>query len=148
RNVDPLPSSPTDSRVSGGLKISIGISRAEVRTELATQGRQLVYEVENGSLDGAQSLAAIAGPGALLCGPETWRATRRVFRFQERAGGQWGRCYLVEGALSRAERIRERRHEGIVLYGRDLPRKTLRDTFREMLLAKQSRTLVISGETG
>lgn len=143
RNVDPI------SAVSKGksLRISVGIGRVEVRTEANPEGRQLHSELEPGALDLPQALAAAAGPGEVLCGAEIWRAARRSYRFQERSYGDGLRCYLAEGGLSRAERMRDRQ-SAVTLYGRDLAKKALRDTFREVLLANQSRTLVVVGETG
>jgi predicted ATPase len=142
RNVDPI----TGSREKG-FKISIGVGRVEVRTEATPEGRALRCDLEPGALDAPQALAAAAGPGEVLCGAEIWRAARRSYKFQERSFEDGLRCYWAESALSRAERMRDRQ-SSVTLYGRDIARKTLRDTFREVLLANQSRSLVVMGETG
>jgi serine/threonine protein kinase/predicted ATPase len=144
RNVDPLLKEG-EKKLTSGLKISIAIARTDVRTE-ASAGRQIVYEVEPNALDLVQSLAASADANEIRCSSEIWRATRRAYRFQEILQDDVGRCYSVEGALSRAERIREGGTTN--LYGRDLAKKAIRDIFREVLLSNQSRTLLISGEIG
>ena len=144
RNVDPLIKDG-EKKPAASLKISIGIARMEVRTE-ANAGRQLSYEVEPNSLDLVQALGTSADSNEIRCSGEVWRATRRAYRFREVLHDEIGRCYSVEGALSRAERIRE--GSTATLYGRDLAKKAMRDVFREVLLSNQSRTLVISGEIG
>ncbi len=67
-------------------------------------------------------------------------------------GVKRARVYRLRGPKERAARLRERRSgamaNGGTLHGRELELKALRDTWRDVLLTKRKRQIVIVGDAG
>src|SRR5207244_4470869 len=62
-------------------------------------------------------------------------------------GVKRARVYRLRGPKERAQRLRERREAGR-LHGRDLELKQLRDAWRDVLVTKRKRQVVVVGDAG
>ena len=75
------------------------------------------------------------------------RASRSVDEDTD-PGVKRARVYRLRGPKERAQRLRERRADAGRLHGRDLELKALRDAWRDVLVTKRKRQIVIVGDAG
>jgi len=134
-----------------------------------------IFEIEEATAAFAQKLARQARGAEILVGGRVFRSARGDWNFEalpaidlpdESPGGtgaskslvdedtdpgtKRARVYRLRGPKERAQRLRERRSadpDGR-LYGRDLELKALRDAWRDVLVTKRKRQIVIVGDAG
>ena len=134
-----------------------------------------IFEIEEGTAAFAQKLARQARGAEILVGGRVFRSARGEWNFEalpaidlpdESPGGtsasksqvdedtdpgtKRARVYRLRGPKERAQRLRERRSSdpGGRLHGRDLELKALRDAWRDVLVTKRKRQIVIVGDAG
>ena len=128
------------------------------------------FEIEDATAAFAHKLARQARGAEILVGGRVFRAARADWTFEALAaidlpeepstssgripvdddtdpGVKRARVYRLRGPKERAQRLRERRDAGR-LYGRDLELKALRDAWRDVLVSRKKRQIVIIGDTG
>jgi len=130
------------------------------------------FEIEDATVAFAHKLARQARGAEILVGGRVFRAARADWTFEALAaidlpdepaagsstgripiddetdpGVKRARVYRLRGPKERAQRLRERRDAGR-LYGRDLELKALRDAWRDVLVSRKKRQIVIIGDTG
>jgi serine/threonine protein kinase/predicted ATPase len=130
------------------------------------------FEIEEATAAFAGTLARQARGAEILVGGRVFRAARSEWSFEslpaidlpdEAPSGTSGsramhdedtdpgikraRVYRLRGPKERAQRLRERRDPGR-LYGRDLELKALRDAWRDVLVTRRKRQIVIIGDAG
>ncbi len=134
---------------------------------------ELVFEIEEGTAAFAYKLARQARGAEILVGGRVFRAARQEWNFEAlpaidlpddapppggsqartpvdedtNPGVKRARVYRLRGPKERAQRLRDRR-DGGRLHGRDLELKALRDAWRDVLVTKRKRQLVIVGDAG
>ncbi len=134
-----------------------------------------IFEIEEATAAFAQKLARQARGAEILVGGRVFRSARGEWNFEalpaidlpdESPGGtsssksqvdedtdpgtKRARVYRLRGPKERAQRLRERRSSdpGGRLHGRDLELKALRDAWRDVLVTKRKRQIVIVGDAG
>jgi serine/threonine protein kinase/predicted ATPase len=131
---------------------------------------QPAYEIDEATAAFAHKLARQARGAEILVGGRVFRAARADWTFEALAaidlpeepaatsgrvpvdddtdpGVKRARVYRLRGPKERAQRLRERRGVGR-LYGRDLELKALRDAWRDVLVTRRKRQIVIIGDAG
>ncbi len=131
-----------------------------------------IYEIEEATASFAHMLARQARGAEILVGGRVFRSARGEWNFEalpaidlpdDSPGGasasksileddtdpgvKRARVYRLRGPKERAQRLRERR-DGGRLHGRDLELKALRDAWRDVLVTKRKRQIVIVGDAG
>ena len=131
-----------------------------------------IFEIEEGTAAFAHKLARQARGAEILVGGRVFRSARGEWNFEalpaidlpdDSPGGtstsksaveedtdpgvKRARVYRLRGPKERAQRLRERRDSGR-LHGRDLELKALRDAWRDVLVTKRKRQIVIVGDAG
>ncbi len=131
-----------------------------------------IFEIEEGTAAFAHKLARQARGAEILVGGRVFRSARSDWNFEalpaidlpdDSPGGtaasksavdedtdpgvKRARVYRLRGPKERAQRLRERRDAGR-LHGRDLELKALRDAWRDVLVTKRKRQIVIVGDAG
>ena len=134
-----------------------------------------IFEIEEATAAFAQKLARQARGAEILVGGRVFRSARGDWNFEalpaidlpdESPGGtgaskshveedtdpgtKRARVYRLRGPKERAQRLRERRSSDPDgrLHGRDLELKALRDAWRDVLVTKRKRQIVIVGDAG
>jgi len=129
------------------------------------------YEIDEATAAFAHKLARQARGAEILVGGRVFRAARADWVFEALAaidlpdelpasssskipldddtdpGVRRARVYRLRGPKERAQRLRERRDAGR-LYGRDLELKALRDAWRDVLVTRRKRQIVLIGDAG
>jgi eukaryotic-like serine/threonine-protein kinase len=148
------------------LRLAIGIQRGVALVRRAS-GARFGYELSAATTGMARRLASEAQGGDILCGGAVSRVAGGDWAFQEVAtielpmsgeesedtasgGSRSARVYRVRGPKERAQRMRERERglPATGLFGRQLELKTLRDTYREVLVNGEHKQVVLIGEEG
>ncbi|TMQ27662.1 MAG: tetratricopeptide repeat protein [Deltaproteobacteria bacterium] len=158
------------SDVEPELRLALAVQRGVALVRRTQPGRpgEPAYEIEDATAAFAHKLARQARGAEILVGGRVFRAARGDWTFEPLAaidlpddapGGTSGvpdetnpgvkraRVYRLRGPKERAQRLRERRDAGR-LYGRDLELKALRDAWRDVLVTRRKRQIVIIGDAG
>ena len=135
------------------------------------------FEIEDATAQFAQKLARQARGAEILVGGRVFRAARAEWNFEALAaidlpddtggsisgtsqtgrssvdddtdpGVKRARVYRLRGPKERSQRLRERRVDAGRLHGRELEIKALRDAWRDVLVTKRKRQIVIVGDAG
>ncbi|MBK9032465.1 MAG: tetratricopeptide repeat protein [Myxococcales bacterium] len=154
------------SDVEPELRLAIGIQRGAAT--VIRRGASQSFEVEATTAGFASHLARFAGPAEILVGGRVFRSARSEWNFEALAaidipantdvgahkvdedtepGIKRARVYRLRGAKERAARLRDRIRPD-ALYGRELEQKRLRDAYRDALVSRRKRHLVIAGDHG
>ena len=166
------------SDVEPELRLALAVQRgvALVRPRPAHDKiKGLSFEIEESTAAFAHKLARQAGGAEILVGGRVFRAARNAWNFEslpaidlpdETPGGpsasrphvdedtdpgvKRARVFRLRGPKDRAERIRELRAvaPNAQLHGRALELKALRDAWRDVLVTKRKRQIVIIGDAG
>ncbi|MFN0249297.1 MAG: serine/threonine-protein kinase PknK [Kofleriaceae bacterium] len=164
------------SDVEPELRLALAVQRgaALVKKSTRTKGmREQIFDIEDATAAFAHKLARQARGAEILVGGRVFRSARNEWNFEalpaidlpnDEPGGtsasqsrhvdeetdpgvKRARVYRLRGPKERAQRMRERR-DGGRLHGRDLELKALRDTWRDVLVTKRKRQIVIVGDAG
>jgi tetratricopeptide (TPR) repeat protein/tRNA A-37 threonylcarbamoyl transferase component Bud32 len=165
------------SDVEPELRLALAVQRGSALVRRAQSRRgdgvrgELAYEIDEATAAFAHKLARQARGAEILVGGRVFRAARADWVFEalaaidlpdELATGSSGkipvdddtdpgvkraRIYRLRGPKERAQRLRERR-DAVRLYGRDLELKALRDAWRDVLVTRRKRQIVIIGDAG
>ncbi len=130
-----------------------------------------VFEIEESTAAFAQKLARQARGAEILVGGRVYRAARAEWTFEALPaidlpedlisptgsrtsadedtdpGVKRARVFRLRGPKERAQRLRESR-DLVRLHGRDIELKALRDAWRDVLVSRRKRQLVIVGDAG
>ena len=166
------------SDVEPELRLALAVQRgvALVRPRPANdKAKGLTFEIEETTAAFAHKLARQARGAEILVGGRVFRAARGEWNFEslpaidlpdEAPGGpgasrphvdedtdpgvKRARVFRLRGPKERAQRIRELRSgtPNAQLHGRALELKALRDAWRDVLVTKRKRQLVIVGDAG
>ncbi|MCB9572184.1 MAG: protein kinase [Kofleriaceae bacterium] len=159
------------SDVEPELRLAVGIQRGvAVVTRTARRGARLEYELEASTTGFAERLARQARGAEILVGGRVFRAARADWTFEALAaidlptedtasgpptdddtqpGTRRARVYRLRGPKERAQRLRERaRADAKRLIGRELELKALRDVYRDVLVTRRKRHVLLVGDTG
>jgi len=153
------------------LAVQRGVALVKAR-EPGTKKSELQFDVEEGTAGFAYKLARQARGAEILVGGRVFRAARAEWNFEalpaidlpdDSAGGtntsrphadddtdpgvKRARVFRLRGPKERSHRLRERRHVER-LHGRDLELKALRDAWRDVLVTRRKRQIVIVGDAG
>ena len=149
------------------------VKRPSQKAAKAPQRGAQVFDIEDTTAAFAHKLARQARGAEILVGGRVFRSARNEWNFEalpaidlpsDEPGGtsasqsrqvdeetdpgvKRARVYRLRGPKERAQRMRERR-DGGRLHGRDLELKALRDTWRDVLVTKRKRQIVIVGDAG
>ncbi len=145
------------------LRLAVGIQRG-VAMYRRERGRRFSYDLAQSTTAIARRLAREAHGAELLVGGRVFRVARAEWNFEELpsielppdpdtqpdAGDEArsARVYRLQGPKDRADRLRERSESELQLIGRELELKALRDAYRDVLLARKKRQLVVVGDAG
>jgi predicted ATPase/tRNA A-37 threonylcarbamoyl transferase component Bud32 len=133
------------------------------------------FEIEDATAAFAQRLARQARGAEILVGGRVFRAARAEWNFEALAaidlpdeapagassapaskgqldddtdpGVKRARIYRLRGPKERAQRLREQRDDRR-LYGRELELKALRDAWRDVLVTRRKRQILVVGDAG
>jgi tetratricopeptide (TPR) repeat protein/tRNA A-37 threonylcarbamoyl transferase component Bud32 len=129
------------------------------------------FELEDATATFARRLARQARGAEILVGGRVFRAARSEWNFEALPaielsvepdvtgpgskvedetdpGVKRARVYRLRGPKERAQRLRERSRTDGRTHGRDLELKAMRDAYRDVLVTKRKRQVVIVGDTG
>jgi serine/threonine protein kinase/predicted ATPase len=145
------------------LRLAVGIQRG-VAVFRRERGRKFSYELAQSTTTIARKLAREAQGAEILVGGRVFRVARADWNFEELSSielpsdpdtqpdadeaGRSARVYRLRGPKERAERLRERSDRELGLVGRELELKALRDAYRDVLVNRKKRQLLIVGDTG
>ncbi|HEX3481386.1 MAG TPA: protein kinase [Kofleriaceae bacterium] len=166
------------SDVEPELRLALAVQRGSAMVRRAPSPRrgagapgEPAYEIDEATAAFAHKLARQARGAEILVGGRVFRAARADWVFEPLAaidlpdelpaggsgkipldddtdpGVRRARVYRLRGPKERAQRLRERRDAGR-LYGRDLELKALRDAWRDVLVTRRKRQIVIIGDAG
>jgi predicted ATPase len=160
------------SDVEPELRLAMAVQRGVALARRGT-GKELAFDIEDATAAFAHKLARQARGAEILVGGRVFRAARAEWTFEalpaidlpEAAEGgkstqpdddtdpgvKRARVYRLRGPKDRQSRMRERRSSlpsGARLHGRDLELKALRDAWRDVLVTKRKRQLLIVGDAG
>ncbi len=160
------------SDVEPELRLALAVQRgvALVKQQRAKRGDDSTFEIEDTTASFAHKLARQARGAEILVGGRVFRAARGDWNFEalpaidlpdEGTTGQTGRVdedtdpgikrarvYRLRGPKERTQRLRERSIDIGRLHGRELELKALRDAWRDVLVTKRKRQLLIVGDAG
>ncbi len=153
------------------VRLAVGIQRGMAM--LTRQGgRKFTYELAQATTTIARRLAREAQGAEVLVGGRVYRLARYDWNFEEltsidvpsdpetqpglitrseedsEPGMKRARVYRLRGPKERAERLRALRKPRGELIGRDLELKALRDAYRDALVTRRKRQLLIVGDSG
>jgi eukaryotic-like serine/threonine-protein kinase len=159
------------SDVEPELRLALAVQRGVALVRRGGAGGEPAFELEEATAGFAHKLARQARGAEILVGGRVYRATRADWSFEPlptidlpddggiaRPGGtgqadedtdpgvRRARVYRLRGPKERAQRLREQR-EGR-LFGRELELKALRDAWRDVLVTRRKRQLVVVGDAG
>jgi serine/threonine protein kinase/predicted ATPase len=145
------------------LRLAIGLQRGVALIRRSAEARS-GFELSAATTGMARRLAVEAQGGDILCGGAVARVAQDDWNFEELAtidlppdaetetdgdhSRQRARVYRVRGPKERVQRLRERGTAGGQLVGRELELKALRDAYRDVLVTRGHRHVVIVGEAG
>jgi serine/threonine protein kinase/tetratricopeptide (TPR) repeat protein len=145
------------------LRLAVGIQRG-VAVFRREHGRKFSYELAQSTTAIARRLAREAQGAEILVGGRVYRVARDEWTFEELTsielpsdpdtqpelddGARSARVYRLRGPVERAERLAPRGGRDAALIGRDLELKAMRDAYRDVLLNRKKRHLVVVGDAG
>jgi predicted ATPase len=164
------------SDVEPELRLALAVQRgiALVRKAPDRDKGEPIFEIEDSTAAFAHKLARQARGAEILVGGRVFRAARSEWTFEalqaidlpeELPGGtgaskgslsadedtdpgvKRARVFRLRGPKERAARLRERHDHGR-LHGRDLELKALKDAWRDVLVTRRKRQIVIVGDAG
>jgi len=164
------------SDVEPELRLALAVQRGMALVKRTGRSGRLTagepaFEIEDATAAFAHKLARQARGAEVLVGGRVFRAARAEWNFEalpaidlpdEAPAGTSGRTlldeetdpgvkrarvYRLRGPRERSQRLRDRRDSGR-LYGRDLELKALRDAWRDVLVTRRKRQIVIVGDAG
>jgi eukaryotic-like serine/threonine-protein kinase len=161
------------SDVEPELRLALAVQRGVANARRTGKG-EWTFEIEEGTAAFAHKLARQARGAEILVGGRVFRTARAEWNFEalpaidlpdETPGGtaasqstqedtdpgvKRARVYRLRGPKDRAQRMRERRamDQTGKLHGRELELKALRDAWRDVLVTKRKRQLLIVGDAG
>jgi len=165
------------SDVEPELRLALAVQRGVALVKRPTRttskhAAEAIFDVEEATAAFAHKLARQARGAEILVGGRVFRSARSEWNFEalpaidlpdDSPGGtaaskgnvdedtdpgvKRARVYRLRGPKERAQRLRERRDTGR-LHGRDLELKALRDAWRDVLVTKRKRQIVIVGDAG
>src|SRR5688500_7713083 len=160
------------SDVEPELRLALAVQRGVALVKRASTKAEPAFEIEETTAAFAQMLARQARGAEILVGGRVFRSARADWNFEalpaidlpdDSPGGtgtskshvdedtdpgvKRARVYRLRGPKERAQRLRERR-EDRRLHGRELELKALRDAWRDVLVTKRKRQIVIIGDAG
>jgi tetratricopeptide (TPR) repeat protein/tRNA A-37 threonylcarbamoyl transferase component Bud32 len=175
--VDALDGIGSDVEPELRLALAVQRGTALAKRAQKTTAKELAFEVEDATAAFAHKLARQARGAEILVGGRVYRAARAEWNFEALPaidlpdhepsvgtgatgarttppsdddtdpGVKRARVYRLRGPKERAQRLRERR-DGGRLHGRDLELKALRDAWRDVLVTKRKRQLLVVGDAG
>jgi serine/threonine protein kinase/tetratricopeptide (TPR) repeat protein len=147
-----------------GLGLGVGIQRGTAT--VGRRGKEIQHELDEATGDFAARLARTAAAGEVLVGGRVHRATRGDWGFDTvpsidlpdtdpatapdddtEPGMRRARVYRLAGPIGRPHR-RAVGARADALVGRDLEIKALRDAYRDCLVGRRKRQILIVGDTG
>ncbi|MDX2092768.1 MAG: protein kinase [Kofleriaceae bacterium] len=162
-------------RLALAVQRGVALVRTPSKQTAKAQGHgEPTFEIEEPTAAFAHRLARQARGAEILVGGRVYRATRGEWNYEalpaidlpddaplgtsqggSRAqvdedtdpGVKRARVFRLRGPKERAQRMRERR-DGGRLHGRDLELKALRDAWRDVLVTRRKRQIVIVGDAG
>jgi len=149
--------------VEPDLRLAVGIQRG-VAMYRRERGRRFSYDLAQSTTAIARRLAREAHGAEVLVGGRVFRVARAEWNFEELpsielppdpdtqpdAGDEArsARVYRLQGPKGRADRLRDRAGGEPHLIGRELELKALRDAYRDVLVGRKKRQLVVVGDAG
>ena len=160
------------SDVEPELRLALAVQRGVALVRRAQAKDEIAFDIEDGTAAFATKLARQARGAEILVGGRVFRSARHEWNFEalpaidlpdDSPGGtssskssvdedtdpgvKRARVYRLRGPKERAQRLRERR-DGARLHGRELELKALRDAWRDVLVTKRKRQILIVGDAG
>ncbi|NVB78792.1 MAG: tetratricopeptide repeat protein [Kofleriaceae bacterium] len=161
------------SDVEPELRLALAVQRGVAMVKKTGVKGDLVFDIEESTAAFAHKLARQARGAEILVGGRVFRAARAEWNFEalpaidlpeESPGGMGGskatnadedtdpgvkraRVFRLRGPKDRKSRLDERRHAER-LHGRDLEIKALKDAWRDVLVTRRKRQIVIVGDAG
>ncbi len=160
------------SDVEPELRLALAVQRGVALMKRTSTKTEPAFEIEEATASFAQKLARQARGAEILVGGRVFRSARNEWNFEalpaidlpdDSPGGtaasksnvdedtdpgvKRARVYRLRGPKERSQRLRERR-EDRRLHGRELEIKALRDAWRDVLVTKRKRQIVIIGDAG
>jgi serine/threonine protein kinase/predicted ATPase len=163
------------SDVEPELRLALAVQRGVALVKPGGTRQQLVFDIEESTAAFAHKLARQARGAEVLVGGRVFRAARSEWTFEslqaidlpdDSPAGTAGsksqtdddtdpgikraRVFRLRGPKDRQSRLRERRSvvAGARLHGRDLELKALRDAWRDVLVTRRKRQILIVGDAG
>ncbi|HRC58137.1 MAG TPA: AAA family ATPase, partial [Kofleriaceae bacterium] len=154
------------------LQLALAIQRGVAVVTRRRASREVAFELEGSTAAFAVRLARQASGGDVLVGGRVFRSARQDWNFEELPainlptdeqlalsgtsnaddetdpGVRRARVYRLCGPKERAQRLAERRRPEGRLHGRELQLKALRDLFRDVLVNRKQRQVLIVGDPG
>jgi serine/threonine protein kinase/tetratricopeptide (TPR) repeat protein/class 3 adenylate cyclase len=157
------------SDVEPELRLALAVQRGVALVRRGS-GKELQFEIEDSTAAFAHKLARQARGAEILVGGRVFRAARGEWTFESLQaidlpeegtgaskstnadedtdpGVKRARVFRLRGPKERAQRLRERATADR-LHGRDLELKALRDAWRDVLVTRRKRQLLIVGDAG
>jgi serine/threonine protein kinase/tetratricopeptide (TPR) repeat protein len=160
------------SDVEPELRLALAVQRGVALVRRTSGGSgALAFELDDATAAFAHRLARQARGAEILVGGRVFRAARDDWSFEALAaidlpddtsggtalksqldddtdpGVKRARVYRLRGPRERTQRLRDHRDTG-TLVGRDLELKALRDAWRDVVVAKRKRQLLLVGDAG
>ena len=163
------------SDVEPELRLALAVQRGVALLRRTQTKAEPQFEIEESTAAFAQKLARQARGAEILVGGRVFRSARADWNFEALPaidlpestdpgpggtaasksnvdedtdpGVKRARVYRLRGPKERSQRLRERR-EDRRLHGRELELKALRDAWRDVLVTKRKRQIVIIGDAG
>lgn len=154
------------------LQLALAIQRGvAVVARRRDRQRTISFELEGATSAFTQRLVSQARDGDVLVGGRVFRAARGEWNFEALApmdlpvedqiatsgaptddetdpGMQRARIYRLCGPKERAQRLQERQRPEGRLHGRELQLKALRDLFRDVVVNRKKRQVLLVGDPG
>ncbi|HZJ70513.1 MAG TPA: AAA family ATPase, partial [Planctomycetota bacterium] len=144
------------------LRLAVGIQSG--MATLKRDAGKLAYDLSPATTAIARRLSREAQGAEVLVGGRVFRVAKGDFTFEELTTidvpadpdtqpgapeeAARARVYRLRGPKERAERLRERARGQLRLLGRELELKTLRDIYRDVLVSRRKRQVLIAGDIG
>jgi serine/threonine protein kinase/tetratricopeptide (TPR) repeat protein len=164
------------SDVEPELRLAMAVQRGVALVKRG-EGKQLSFEIEDATAAFAHKLARQARGAEILVGGRVFRAARAEWTFEPLAaidlhdvdgataqgskaqavdedtdvGVKRARVFRLRGPKDRESRMRDRRSalaSGAQLHGREIELKALRDAWRDVLVTRRKRQILIVGDAG
>ncbi|MEZ4363169.1 MAG: protein kinase [Kofleriaceae bacterium] len=169
--LDALEAICADVAPAPELELALAIQRGvAVVTRRRARQQTASFELEGATSAFVRSLAEKARPGDVLVGNRVFRATRADWNFESLPaidlpvddqiatlgptddetdpGVRRAKVYRLSGPKERAQRLIDQRRPDGRLHGRELQLKALRDLFRDVVVSRKQRQVVIVGDQG